>query len=44
MDNFNYIGNLQLLEGLDNISKNNKDLKSDWERICRLLKRGKQIA
>jgi uncharacterized protein with ParB-like and HNH nuclease domain len=31
MDNFNYIGNLQLLEGLDNTSKNDKDFKEWFE-------------
>jgi uncharacterized protein with ParB-like and HNH nuclease domain len=30
-DNFNYIGNLQLLEGLDNTSKNDKDFKAWFE-------------
>jgi hypothetical protein len=30
-DNFNYIGNLQLLEGLDNTSKNDKDFKEWFE-------------
>jgi len=31
LDNFNYIGNLQLLEGLDNISKKDKDFKEWFE-------------
>ena len=31
MNNFNYIGNLQLLEGLDNVSKKNKDFKEWFE-------------
>jgi len=31
LDNFNYIGNLQLLEGLDNVSKNDKDFKKWFE-------------
>jgi uncharacterized protein with ParB-like and HNH nuclease domain len=31
LDNFNYIGNLQLLEGLDNTSKNDKDFKKWFE-------------
>ena len=31
LENFNYIGNLQLLEGIDNSSKYNKDFKSWFE-------------
>ena len=31
LDNFNYIGNLQLLEGLDNTIKNDKDFKEWFE-------------
>jgi hypothetical protein len=31
LENFNYIGNLQLLEGLDNTSKNDKDFKEWFE-------------
>jgi hypothetical protein len=31
LENFNYIGNLQLLEGLDNTSKTNKDFKKWFE-------------
>ncbi len=31
LDNVNYIGNLQLLEGLDNTSKNDKDFKEWFE-------------
>ena len=31
LENFNYIGNLQLLEGLDNTSKTNKDYKKWFE-------------
>lgn len=32
LNNFNYIGNLQLLEGLDNTSKNDKDFKEWFEK------------
>jgi hypothetical protein len=31
LENFNYIGNLQLLEGLDNTFKTNKDFKRWFE-------------
>jgi hypothetical protein len=31
LENFNYLGNLQLLEGLDNTSKTNKDFKKWFE-------------
>ena len=35
MENYNYLGNLQLLEGLPNEEKSNRDFKEWFEETCR---------